>query len=381
MEIARHYSWPVSKKLVGRITETVHPRVNAIFDKTFSSPLPKKQIHNDLLWMHEHKWTSLVSLERLNTKFPGFLDQLLSSLQRIWPQIDITSLKELCSFFISVFEGEKDLSELEICIGMWGTDFAPSVRIPMVILPAIFFLEEVLQLQKKYWLTGSPKVTVFKAQNIAQSVNWYNPEKSLIATTLTFQLLQRYLKEFHPALLPHFEFTADEWYDEVKEDIAIVMPAFREAATISWQIESLLSMGKKHGGKNWEANAVYYASAHPIYNGFVDTGKSLNWHIRSKKKWININFWWSAERTFNRTMRQLWENKSLNFNPTVFVVGDRMKVPSYYPARKGDVKIDDHDAFGTATIDSFDPLVRWDIGTILTDSRLSLGKYFEFIRK
>lgn len=381
METNKHYTWPVSKKLVGRITEIIAPKVSEIFDTVFVEPQKKDKIYENLLTIPPHVWASLVQLESLNTKFPGFLELLFSSIQRLWPQLDIASLKELCSFFISVFLWEKNLSELEICIGMGGTDFAPSVRIPIVIMPAIFFLEEVLQLQKKYGLTGTPRVTVFKAQYIAQSVNWYDPDKSWTATNITFQLLQRYVQEFHPNLLSYFEFTADSWYDEVKEDITWVMPAFKEAATISWQIDSLLSMGRKHGGKNGESNAVYYASAHPIYNGFLDTGKSLNWHIRSQKKWININFWGSAERTFNRTMRQLGANRKLNFNPTVFVVCDKLKVPSYYPARKWDIKADNYEAFGAANIESFDPLVSSDISTILSDARLTLEKYLEFIRK
>ncbi len=375
------YSWPVSKKLIGRITETVFPKINEVFDEVFVEPQKKAQIYRNLFSLNEHEWVSLVELESLNTKFPKFLEQIFSSIEWLWPQLDIVSLQELCNFFIAVFLWKKDFSELEICIGMGGTDFAPSVRIPIVIMPAILFLDEILQMQKKYWLSGAPKVTVFKAQNITQSVNWYHPEKSQTATTLTFQLLKKYIQQFHPNLLSCFEFTVDDWYDDVKDDITAIMPEFREAATVSWQLNSLLSMGKKHGGENGESNAVYYASAHPIYNWFLDIWKSLNWHIRSKKKWININFWWSAERTFNRTMRQLGANKELDFNPTVFVVCDKMRVPSYYPARKGDIQLDNHDAFQDASIESFDPLVRSDINTILTDTRLSLEKYLEFIRK
>lgn len=85
--------------------------------------------------------------------------------------MDSVSLKELSSFFISVFLGRKSLSDLEITIGMGGTELAPSVRIPIIIMPAIFLLEEIIKIKEEFDLEGSPKIHVFKSQNIAQDVN------------------------------------------------------------------------------------------------------------------------------------------------------------------------------------------------------------------
>lgn len=406
MDTLREYTWPVSKKLVGRITEVFSQRSTKVLDPFFSQKKekPKKKklkqatnqkannqhvwkneskvnIYNGLLSIPDHKDANLVRLEKLNTSFPELLFRLVNCNSRLWPKMDSVSLKELSSFFISVFLGRKSLSDLEITIGMGGTELAPSVRIPIIIMPAIFLLEEIIKIKEEFDLEGSPKIHVFKSQNIAQDVNWINPEKASSATTLTFSFLTRYIERFHPSLLTYFDFTVDDWYTDVKDEIIVNAERSQQAAKVSWHLDSILKMWDKHGGEKWKEKALYYAWAHPIYNWFLDTWKTLNWHIRSNKKWLNINLWWFSERVFNWTMRQLGNDPSLKFNPTVFMVFDKMRLASYYPARKWDVGLNDYDSFKDVTLETFDPLVRNDIETILSDANLTLRRYLEFIRK
>jgi hypothetical protein len=349
-----------SKKIPGRIVEKIYPQ---------------HTIYNHLTWVQEKKEKireclqneifvdikESILISRFNTQIADFIDHFFYAFQQYGVQIDTKSVWNLVSFLSKIFTGEKSFSDLWIVIWTGGSEFLPSVRMPIHLIPAIRCLSTLWKINAKYWTSGRPKVILFRAKNIAHFANKNDKNLGNKSTNATFLFLRAYLDTFHPEFSNSFILTEDTWFEDVSEKISERVSITRDVVKDIWCGESVQAMWKKHG--SWEQEkSFFYAAAHRVYADYIYQKYGYT---------FQINLWWNTEKIFHRIARHTDDTRSSGYISLY-----KLSRPWYYLARDGDISIGEK--ISEPSLEDFDIKVRQDVVHILWDTGFSLHNYLSF---
>jgi len=273
----------------------------------------------------------------------------------------------------------KKLETTTISIGLGATTDLPSIRIASYLIPVLKTLNSLY-----YNDMVLPKVRVFKASHTGIYANSLNQELTLKTSAITLNFLSKFVQKFYPRLSNQFIFEQDLDYKPfgIYDDIKNIEKLLTLHKIDNDCIASVSKMGRKHGGLSGEANALFYAAAHPIFNQSVVSIRNRN--ITTKSAYepcdLVIDYGGRPQIIFNKIsseIKNLVDPEAFHFIPTINIITTCGKVPVYYFAKNGDYNIGEE--IRNFDLNNIDPITIQDYELLFNE--ISQFDYFHFVNQ
>jgi hypothetical protein len=351
----------VSRKVPGRILETVSPLLTLYDHNTWQKVWRNFRTHIETIISRTSP--DVVDIVTFNKQIADFIWWFIGCLEEFNIHMDVISFTHLVDFLIQVFLWKETFSNLQIMIWTGGTDYMPSVRMPIHLIPAVLLLRHIDKVSSLLWRNENrPQIVLFRAKNIAQYSNQLDSKSSTSSTDSTLHFLEAYISRFAPQYKSICIFTEDEWFQSMKSEIDSQVPLIENIVHHLGINDSLTRMWQKHG--TWEINkSLFYAAAHAMYSQHL---QESNWAT------FQISIWGQSEKIFHRICRWTDTDRSV---ATISL--QKIRHPAYYLARDGDISLGQK-PWKDCSIETFDPSVKDDILKILEETQLPLGEYLSF---
>jgi hypothetical protein len=156
-------------------------------------------------------------------------------------------------------------------MGLGGSEHMPSWRLIEQVAPV---LEAALRLQRAGF--GSPRIQIFKANQLAQRVNRLDPHMVAVTSIATMIFIEAYVSDLYPSLHPHLELEEDDedWLDAIHpflERLARSIPEDSDMAKLSRNRSTVLegmvyglahAFQLQHVSGRHEADRMIWSSGH-----------------------------------------------------------------------------------------------------------------------
>lgn len=238
---------------------------------------------------------------------------------------------------IEALSGKSRSTHIVFTVGLGGYPFPPSIRLPAHIVRPLEAMRKLKYFAMRRNADLKVELQIFRADHIAVFVNGFDKLDVDRASKLTRCFLNRFLEKFYSDLSGKVIIETD--YPLIEGSLAY--SSINEASEIlsglppdQKYIQSIKNMGTRHGQSRGANNSLFYAAAHPFYNGsiLVENAATIRPSLgRISEDTILIDFGGRPQHSFNKLGRLLIDAFSEKFvTPKLInILHSSCKTPGY----------------------------------------------------